>query len=198
MNFEHNNSWDNFESVLKSRPSVKDGWHQIIDFHRNIKEKPYWDSLKQLGLQAEQKEIKDWLESTVTDEPFDKNIVSFWIGINKFLDDAENEVYAFYLAGCESYDIEDAEWATEPTYLPENRYFISEVLNEIDKLIKNDKEDFSILDWILPLAYCSLTLNDLINNKLDKSKFLKHQDKLFVTTGHDGGDYMNLNNIEPK
>lgn len=198
MNFEHSNSWDNFEKVVKSGTSIKDGWDQIIDFHKNIKEKNYWIDLKKLHLQAEQKEIKDWLESTVTEEPFDKNIVSFWIGINKFLDDAENEVYAIYLAGCESYDKEDAEWATEPTYLPESRYFISEVLNEIDKRIKEDKEDYSILDWILPLAYASLTLNDLIKNRLDISKFLKHRDKIFVTTGHDGGDYMNLNSIEKK
>lgn len=134
----------------------------------------------------------------MADEPFEKNIVSFWIGINKFLDDSENEIYAIYLAGCESYNEEDAEWATEPTYLPENRYFISGILTEMDKKIKESEEDYSILDWILPLAYSSLTLNDLIKNKLDNSKFLKHQSQIFVTTGHDGGDYINLNAIEKK
>src|SRR5687767_10350243 len=166
MSFDHNTSWDNFEKVANSNLSIRDGWNQIVDFHKDIKEKPYWADLKKLDLETEQKEIKDWLEATVKDEPFDKDIVSFWIGINKFLDDSENEVYAIYLAGCESYDEKDAEWATEPTYLPENRYFISEVLTEIDNKIKHDKKDYSILDWILPLAYSSLTLNDIIKNKL--------------------------------
>jgi hypothetical protein len=198
MNFEHDTSWDNLENVVESGPSIKHGWAQIIDFHESIKDKSYWRDLKNLDIQAEQKQIQDWLESIVTEEPFDKSIVAFWIGINKFLDDAENEVYAIYLVGCDTYDEEDAEWATEPTYLPENRYFISGVLNEIDKRIKEDKQDYSILDWILPLAYCSLTLNDIIKSKLDISKFLKHRDTIFVTTGHDGGDYLNLSPIEKK
>lgn len=198
MSFEHSNSWDNFEKVVNSGLSIRDGWNQIIDFHKNIKEKTYWTDLKTLDFETEQKQIKNWLESLVTDEPFDKTIISFWVGVNKFLDDSENETYAIYLAGCESYDKENIEWATEPTYLPENRYFISEILNEIDKKIKTDKEDYSILDWILPLAYSALTFNDLIKNKLDNSKFLKFRDKIFVATGHDGGDYLNLNTIGEK
>lgn len=198
MSFEHNNSWDNFEKVVNSEPPIKDGWNQIIDFHKNLKEKSYWTHLKTLDLETEQEEIKDWLESLVTEEPFDKNIVAFWIGINKFMDNSEKEIYAIYLVGCESYDKEDIEWATEPTYLPENRYFISGILNEIDKKIKADADDYSILDWILPLAYSSLTFTDLINNKLDSSKFLKYQDKIFVTTGHDGGDYLSLKAIGEK
>lgn len=186
------------EKTLNAELSITDGWNQVIDFHKNIKEKSYWTDLKQLDFETEQNELKDWLESLATDEPFGKEIIAFWIGINKFLDDSGDETYAIYLVGCESYDKEDIEWATEPTYLPEDRYFISGLLNEIDNKIRTDKDDYSILDWILPLAYSSLTINDLIENKLDSSKFLKYQDKILVTTGYDGGDFMNLKSIVKK
>ncbi|NOS93203.1 MAG: hypothetical protein HOP30_14885 [Cyclobacteriaceae bacterium] len=195
MSFEHNKSWDNFEKVVNSGVSIKDGWRQIIDFHKRIKKKSYWKDLETLDLEVEQQEIKNWLEALVTEEPFDKEIISFWIGICKFLDNEEREFYVIYLVGCKSYDNDDIEWASDPAYLPKKRYFVSKSLNEIDEKIKPDSDDYSFLDWILPLAYTSLALNDLIKNKLDHSKFLKYQDKIFVTTGHDSGDYLNINAI---
>jgi hypothetical protein len=196
MSFDHNYSWDNFENVVRSTPSVREGWNHIIDFHQTMKKKSYWNELKALDVESEKKKIGEWLEALVTDEPFNEKVLAIWIGITKFVDEVENEVYVIYLTGCEAYDSEDIEWANEPTYIPENRYFASEVLTEMTRKISKEDDDYSLLDWILPLAYCTLMFNDLIVNALDKSKFLKHRDKIFVATGHDSGDYWNLNPIE--
>jgi hypothetical protein len=38
--------------------------------------------------------------------------------------------------------------------------------------------------------------NKLIDNKSDKRLFLKWTEKMYVTTGFDDGDYMNLTTIE--
>src|SRR5690606_38716213 len=97
-----------------------------------------------------------------------------------------------YLHGANQYDKEDIEWATEPNYEPdlERKYFIPEGLNELNNLIEGD-EDYSFLDWILPLAYSSIILENLITNKIDKT-ILKNIDKLGVTTGFDSGDFQAL------
>jgi len=111
-------------------------------------------------------------------------------------EDTEQEFYATYITGCDTYDSEDIEWATEPVYVPEERYFISEVYNNIEKLIPAKDEDHSFLDWLLPLAYYTLQLNDITRNNLNTGYLLKHQAKLFVACGHDGGDYINLQPIQ--
>jgi hypothetical protein len=198
MEFKHDQTWDNFEKVLSSQSTLKDGWNKIIDFHEKLKDKPYWTDLRNLDFESETLEIKDWIEELVQTEPFDKNVVAFWVGITKFVNDLDKESYAIYLVGCEHYDENDIEWATEPTYMPEQRYFIFETLNKIDNIIKGDKDDYSFLDWIFPLAYCALTLDNIIRNSLDVKLFLKYQDRIFVSTGHDSGDFINVTTIGQK
>jgi len=121
---------------------------------------------------------------------------ALWIGIVKLVDN-NKEVYAIYLTGSDSYDEDDIDWSTEPVYEPENRYVIVGVLNEIDEIIVNDNDgDYSFLDWILPLAYCALTFDDIISTKLNKKLFLNSKAKLFVSLGHDSGDYKDLSVIQ--
>jgi hypothetical protein len=199
MNFEHDSSWDKLTELIESGQTTKTSWNHFIDFHADIKAKPYWANLKILDFDEEQVEIKNWIESLATKNPLDNDIISIWIGINRFTTKhADEPFYAMYLVGSKDYNDNDIEWATDPKYLPDDRYFISKALNDIDEEIKEDKEDFSYLDWILPLAYNALTLTEIIDSKLDKEKFLKFQEQIFVATGHDSGDFVNLKPIEKK
>ncbi len=196
MKFQHDKSWDNFESVFNLRLPIKDAWNKIIDFHEQTVPNSYWTSLRLLDIEAEQVEIKEWLEQLVTKSPIPDTVVALWLGITKLLED-EKEVYVIYLIGADSYEEEDIEWAMEPTYDPENKYGIPGVLNQIGEItISGDKDDYEFLDWILPIAYCALTLDEIIRTKLNKNLFLKSRPKLFVTTGHDSGDYKELSPIE--
>lgn len=70
------------------------------------------------------------------------------------------------------------------------------VLNQIDEIVKSDNENYEFFDWILPLAYCALTLDEIIRTKLNKKVFLTSKDKLFVATGYDSGDYLKISNIK--
>lgn len=192
MSSKREQAWDNLQRILKSKPGIKEGWNKVIDFHSKKIKKTYWSKLKRLNVEGEQDEIKTWLESLVTGEPPKKDIIAFWIGINKFIDDDDEEFCGIYAAGSKYYDKKDADWASRLSYWPKNRYFRSDVLDALDAIIMKDRENYLVLDWILPLAYTSLTMNDLIANNLDKSKFLKHQNTVHVTAGHDNGDWVTL------
>lgn len=197
MNFSHDGSWQNLKDILDAKLPIVDSWNKIIDFHEAIKSKPYWDILRQLNVEGEQKDIVRWMETILIESPMPKSIVALWIGITRIWDEeSDNEFYAIYLRGADNYDAEDIDWADEPRYDPENNHGIVEVLCRIDELIEED-EDFEFLDWILPLSYCALTLDEIIRTKqLDMNLFSRVKNGLYVTTGFDEGDHIDLSRIE--
>ncbi|SDC45382.1 hypothetical protein [Williamwhitmania taraxaci] len=198
MNYSEDKSWEHFESVFNAKLPVKEAWGKIIDFHEQLKPKKYWDSLRQLEVEPEQEEIKEWMADIVTLSPIPKGIAALWIGITKIYDEEDKkELYAIYLSGAKSYDKDYIDWAVKSTYKPDENFGILDVLNQMDEIIKKDKDDYSFLDWILPLAYCALTLDEIIRTKsMNKQHFLKNNPKLFVTVGFDEGDFVNLTSIE--
>jgi len=197
MGFSYDDSWEYFESILESRADIQSSWTKLIDYHSSIVDRPYWNDLRQLDVRVEQVEIKEWLEQLVDSSPLPVHVIALWFGITQLWDEEENsEVYAIYLNGSENYDLEDIDWACDCEYDPENKYIIPEVLIELEKIIKTDEENYSFLSWIMPLAYCSFVLDEIIRTRLNKTLFLKNQPKIFVATGFDSGDYINLSTIE--
>lgn len=193
MPFSHDQSWDNFEAVLKARLPIRDAWNKIIDFHEEQSPKPYWAAMRQLPLEEEQADIKTWLEQMVAGTLLPEDLVALWIGIFKTYDQEEEaERYVIYLTGSDRFDAEDIDWATEPSYEPDNRYAIPDVLNELHTFYQDDSDDYSFLDWILPLVYCALQLDAISRSDLNKELFLRHTESLQLATGHDSGDYMVL------
>ena len=197
MDYSHEESWECFETIFNEKLSIKNSWNKLIDYHAQIKHKDFWDSLRQLDVELEQHDFKQWIEQTINNSPIPKKVIALWIGITKLWDEEkEKEFYVAYIQGGNSYDEKDIDWATQPTYDPKNKYGIVGILNQMNEIINSD-EDYSFLDWIMPIAYCSFTIDELIRtNKLDKRLFLKWTDRMFVTTGFDDGDYMNLTTIK--
>jgi hypothetical protein len=178
-----------------------EAWSKLIEYHSRIKPAAYWKKLLDFDFEVEQQEISQWLEQVVQDEPLPAEVQALWFGLAKFSDgNSKEEFYATYLVGSEKYDKEDIEWATEPVYSPEERYFVSDIYNEIDKVVtatKGAKGDvYSFLDWLLPVAYYSLNLNDIFQNHINNSNFLKHRGQLHIACGHDSGDYLNIGSIK--
>ena len=198
MEYSHENSWANFEAVFNANLGINEAWNKIIDYHEQLKPQKYWAALRQLELEKEQVEIAQWVEDVVTNSPIPKSVEALWFGITKIWDEENaKEFYAIYLQGADKYDSEDIDWVLESSYEPEENFGIVEGLNQIDELIRDDSDDYAFLDWILPLAYCALTLDEIIRtNKMNRELFLKAKKKMFVTTGFDDGDFVNLTAIE--
>ena len=193
MDFSHDKSWDAFATIFKKAVSFSESWSRLIDFHEKIKAKKYWTQLRNVDHSQDQKEIKEWLNELPLKNPIPSSVKALWIGIAQLYDEKENkEFYAYYLQGADSYNENDIDWASEPSYEPEEKYFVPDILNNVRSKIKKDKNDFSFLDWILPLAYSSFLFNDILKTELDKSKFFNSQKQLFVTIGYDSGDFKEL------
>ncbi|OOQ58124.1 hypothetical protein [Mucilaginibacter pedocola] len=189
----HEAAWENLEQTLNAGLTLRQAWDLVIDFHSGTSPADYWDKVRALNVDADQPALASWMAQIISDSPLPENIIAIWLGITKFWDEEEEkEYYAVYLAGADSYDADDAEWACDAAYRPANKYIIPDIPNDVDELIKTDEENYSFLDWILPLAYTALAFNDIIKTRLDKSGFLKNQTSLPVTVGFDDGDFISI------
>ena len=196
MDYSHEKFWKHFEEIFNAKLPLKEAWNKVIDYPESVKPKDYWTPLRALNIEQEQLEVKAWMEQIVTADPIPKGTIALWVGITKLWDDEnEKEFYAIYLQGSKKYDVKDTEWIEFPNYEPENNHGIIRNLNIMDEFLKTDKEDYAFLDWILPVAYCALMIDDINRTKLDKTLFLGSRKRLFVTTGFDEGDFVNLSDI---
>ena len=194
-NFDHDTSWDCLSKLFNSKLPVNEAWIKLIEFHEKNAPKTYWTKLKSLDLEAEKEVIKGWLEELAKKSPIPASVAALWVGMFKHVQD-EKEMYVIYLSGSDEYTKDDIDWAAHPTYLPEDRYAVPGILNEINSLIEKDKTDYHFLDWILPVAYGAFILDEVIRTSIDKTLFLKHKPELFFATGHDSGDYLDLTEIK--
>ncbi len=195
MEFQHDKSWETLKSIYELKLTAKEAWIKFIEFHEQTNPKTYWTNLKNLDIETEQIEIKEWVEQLIENNPLPKATVALWIGLLK-LEDNEMEVPTIYIVGADIYDAEDIEWACAPTYLPENRYGQPALLKELDEIAKTDEDNYEFLDWILPLAYLTFTIDEIIRTKIDKTLFLKYHSRIHLAVGHDSGDYMDLSSID--
>jgi hypothetical protein len=195
MEFKHDKSWDCLTEIFTSKLTSKDAWNRFIDFHEHTAPNTFWKALRQLDIDKEQDDIVEWLHELVTASPILESVLGLWIGIIKY-ENNDKEIPAIYLSGADNYQKDNADWASNPIYFPLNSYAQLPLLQQIDDIVKTDKENYEFLDWILPLAYCVFTIDEIIRSKLNKKLFLTHKKKLFVALGHDSGDYLDITNIE--
>ncbi|MGF7076885.1 hypothetical protein [Mucilaginibacter sp. R-33] len=195
----HEAAWDSLTSTINLNLPLRDSWDKIIDCCSKLITADYWDKLKQLDIEADQADLALWMERLAIQSPIPENVLAIWIGIIRILnqDDAgaEKEVYAIYLNGADNYNSDDAEWALDPVYDPQHKYIIPDILILIDEILKADRKNHVFLDWILPLAYASLAINDIVKFRLKKEYFIKYQRSLFVSVGFDDGDLVNITPI---
>lgn len=194
MEFSYDNSWDSLTTLSAAKLSAKEAWIKFIDFHEDTIPKPYWSELKQLDLESDQTEIVAWLEQLFSASPMPESVGAIWIGILKYEED-DKEIQAIHLIGADDYEKDDNEWACDPTYLPENRYFVPKVLQQIDEISQTDEDNYSFLDWILPLAYCTFMFDEIIRTKLNKTLFSTNKHQINVVTGHDSGDFIEISSV---
>jgi|GEM_PF-2589910 len=198
MTYDHTESWQKLQELLAAKLPIAEAWKSIIDFHAAIKPKPYWETIRHLKVEDEQKDIIGWMEQILSDSPLHKSILALWIGLSRIWDEeSEKEYYAIYLQGADKYDPEDIDWADEPRYDPENNYGLVGILTEVNDLIKEDEQaDYEFLDAVLPLCYCALSFDEIIRNKqLDPSLFSRARQGLYITVGFEEGHHVDISRI---
>lgn len=195
MDFQHEQSWQYLETVLSSKLTTKEAWDRFIQMHDSTVPGPYWTEFRSIDVESEHTDVVNWIQQVIINSPMPEEVIALWIGIFKSADDA-SETPTIYLAGADRYDKDDADWACDPSYQPDNGYAQPTVLQQIDLIAKKHTESYQFLDWILPLAWCAFTFDEIIRSRLDKSIFKKDGRELFITVGHDGGDYINLTPIK--
>ncbi len=193
MEFQHDESWEAMASILESKIAIRDAWNKFIDFHEKQAAKPYWLQLRRMDIEAEQSDIVEWLRHLLTNYPLPESVIALWIGIFRT---AEGAIPTIYLSGAEDYSAGDSEWACDPLYAPNGSYAQPKVLRDMDAIFRTDQENYVFFDWIFPLAYCAFTFDDVFRTKIDKKFLLKSKSEMFVTVGHDSGDYIELSAVK--
>ncbi|GAA3960615.1 hypothetical protein [Mucilaginibacter dorajii] len=193
--FENVQVWNDFEAIFNQQLPIAQSWSKLIDLLENIKAKSYWTQVRNIDIKTERKEIKDWFELTFSTDEITAETKCLWVGIQEYADKDDAKLYGIYLSG---YDVAgpDEIDGDEPSYSPEDSMIILDNLSAIEKLINSDSDDYDFLDWLLPVAYCSLVLDDIIRQDLYKLLVLRHNDKMALAVGYDGGDYVTLSTIE--
>lgn len=184
--FTYDESWNYIESILKSNTPFKEGWLKIIAFHEEKEPNSYWSDLKNIDFEKDLQSAASWFFKTVANEPIPNSVIALWFGIFQTADeDGSNERYIIYFTGSNNYDEQEIEnWALDPVYSPDDKYFEPEILNlKLKKLKEHKSDNYSFLNWILPISYITLLVQQL-KNKLTAD--------LYITVGYDDGDYINL------
>lgn len=193
--FNHDESWNYIEDVLKSNLSFHEGWLKIVAFHEVKQTDLSLVVLRRIDLDAELLEITKWIKVNLANEPLPNTVVALWFGIFTAADEDGNDAgYTIYFSGTDSYDEEEIEnWISNETYSPHNKYFIPAAFNTLlEKLKQTHSEAYPFLDWILPISYAALLIQTAIQNGEVKPLLLQNKSMLFVTLGYDDGDYINL------
>lgn len=191
MDFAHEQSWNALISILALKLTADEAWSKFIDFHEQVAPKPYWTQLRQMDVPAEQSEILAWIQQLLNANPLPNTVVAIWIGIFKSANN-DKEIPTVYFSGADTYSKDDIDWACDPNYLPDDRYIQPSILHRIDEILIVDKRNYEFFDWIFPLAYCAFTFDEIFRSKINKKLLLASRSEIYVTVGHDSGDYVEL------
>jgi hypothetical protein len=187
------------QALLEARQSATTNWHQLIDYLQSEAPRPYWDALRLVDIQQEQKNIEAGFCELEAETSLDGHVVAIWVGLLQFLgDDEESELYALYSQPTNTYSSTDLEWACQVEDRPKGYVYLPR-LDEVIGIVKageaNDSDVVMTLEWLLPLAFASIILDELSRDGRLPFKPTNEAGQLYLTVGHDSGDGVNLTPI---
>jgi hypothetical protein len=152
------------------------------------------DRLEKLDFEKDANSIEKSITNILSSEPPKIKVKGFWFGIFDTHDNGKSSSQA-YLCGSNKGPGtgETAEWAVNPKYFPESRYFGSKVLNELPEVINEAGDN-------LEIRYFSLWYLAVVVANYCKSNYslLLNADKCIVSIGFDSGDFVNIGQLSSK
>lgn len=138
--------------------------------------------------------IESQLTETLKTEPPKIKVKGYWFGIFEAEEDS-NHIFQGYISGNSkaSATDEDNEWAVDPKYFPESRYFKSTVLEKLPQILLNESDDFST--QYFPLWYLTIVIANYCKKIND---LLLNSDKCLIAVGWDSGDFINVGHLSKK
>jgi len=182
------------ECLLASECGVSAGMASLLDLCAERVPDEVWSAVGEISFETDAANLQRWLERVLALEPPPDRIEAFWFG----LFDAEigdgRETCVLYLSGAARFDPggDSADWAcqTPDSYLPEERYAESAVLDRIHQAVQGSKVA-SFAEWVLCLGYASLVVQRMCQT-IDPGLLLRRRASRAVAVGWDDGDWIVL------
>lgn len=198
MELQENLEWEELETFIthfNDTTDLETGKKSIIEFLS--KNSPNFDTefLNNLEISDFKKELLDWVSVPLTTETPNPSIKSLYFGLfttpDKELTGQLDEIKVLYVAGSSVSPLDDPDdWAVEPEYLPEARYFVPNEFEQIELELKKYKNTSEVEQII----YNGLINLVLVNCKSELKTLLKER-SLHIGSGFDEGDAFYLGKI---
>jgi hypothetical protein len=197
MSFDFVKAADHTEQIVRSATSMSLGMSQLLEYCEVNLPNAIWEKLGQLDFEGETTKLHAWLEKVLSSEPPLQEINAFWFGLFNPIRNGETSCDV-YLSGSTKFDAEDEtnDWATwdDNSYLPEERYAHSHVLNEIYRQV-SETEVAAEGEYILCLGFAALAVRQIVKS-LHPELLLGKREKRDIAVGFDSGDFILLEGIE--
>ena len=191
MTSSHIESWGILIENLAAKAGIVKGWNNILDFHSELFQSTGLDILRNLPVLDEQIGIRNWIDKLLLESPIPTSILAIWFGLFT-MNDTEGQRPVLYIHGSQLDPNDNGDWACQVDYQPLHRYVAPKVLLVVDSIVSKEQKNGSFLDWILPLSYCVLTLDEVVRARNDKILKTESTRSLHVAVGFDDGDFMEI------
>jgi len=197
MDLDLATAFDFISRVALSEKKVKDGIVDLVDYCESQLPSNVWEQIRGLDFEGDVTRLAQWLEAVLTNEPPAENIQAFWFGLYNPITDDQDTSCDLYLSGSVDFDPEDetGDWTCweQDSYLPDQKYAHSQVLDSIYKLVAG-KDEAEIGEYVLCLGYACLAIREVCD-KIESRLLLGTRKWRGVAAGFDSGDFIVLGRI---
>jgi len=184
MQFDIDKAHDFIDKVIRSDVDFQTGITSLINYCESTNPSDIWQDIRKFHFANDIKGLKDWLEYLLTSESPSNNIVAFWFGLYYPIKNQKTS-YGFYINGSVEFDTEDWACWTKDSYLPDNKYANSKILDKLYPIVGNGKSDVG--EYVLCLGYTCLAIKE-ITRSINPKLLSGERKSRAIGIGFDSGD----------
>lgn len=186
------------ECLLASECGVSAGMASLLDLCAERVPDEVWSAVGEINFETDAANLQRWLERVLALEPPPDRIEAFWFGLFDAEIEDGRETCALYLSGAARFDSggDSADWAcqTPDSYLPEERYADSAVLDLIHRAV-HGTEEAGFAQWALCLGYACQAVQRMCH-VINPGLLVGRRASRSVAVGWDDGDWIVLGAVD--